>query len=224
MAVKATITARDLKKHRVALQTSGWLSNLFHRMRRDKAAKVTPHKVIRALNAAEVSFVLMGTHGVVGWRSESRSTHDVDVLIEARHHRKAIKAIRQAFPMFPVEDNPVVTRFTDPAINEVVIDLMKPCADILLAAFEFNVPIGRTHRIPDLEMALASKFAAMVSPNRRPDKKLIDAGDFVNIVITNRKDIDLNKLAGLANRVYSDGGAEILQLIKDIDAGRQIKL
>ena len=39
---------------------------------------------------------------------------------------------------------------------------------------DYSVQVGKSHRVPDLEMALALKFAAMDSPNRRLNKKLLD--------------------------------------------------
>ena len=54
----------------------------------------------------------------------------------------------------------------------------------------------RKYRIPTLEFALAMKFAAMVSPNRRPIKKRQDGVDFGNMVLANPV-IDLKKLANL---------------------------
>src|SRR5262249_24923722 len=99
-----------------------------------------------------------------------------------------------------------------------------PTQVVYQIVFRYTIPVGDTHRIPDLEMALASKFAVMVSPNRAPDKELIDAGDFVNVVQHNRDQIDLPKLKKLGDKVYPDGGAEMMRLIEDIDAGRPIRL
>jgi hypothetical protein len=71
-------------------------------------------------------------------------------------------------------------------------------------------------------MALASKFAAMVSPYREYDKKLIDGGDFVNIVKHRHPQIKVAKLKRLAEKVYAGGGAEIARMVDDIKAGRPI--
>jgi hypothetical protein len=90
--------------------------------------------------------------------------------------------------------------------------------------FGHTITVGETHEIPKLEMALASKFAAMVSPNCRPDKKYIDIGDFINVVMHNRIELDLPKLKRLGDKVFPNGGDEMLQVIADIDAGRNIKI
>jgi hypothetical protein len=164
----------------------------------------------------------MGTFAVNGYRDEARATQDFYVLVRTQDHDKAVKAIRTRFPKFLVEDFPVVTRFRDPVNSKPVIDLMKPLNDALQAVFKNSVAVGRSHRIPNLEMALVSKFAAMVSPYREQSKKLLDAADFVNMVINNLASIDAKKLKKLADLVYADGGIEILGLLADIKAGRRI--
>jgi hypothetical protein len=210
--------------HLEALRISSELTCTFRRMKQRNEAMITPQGVIDVLVKAGVKCVLMGTYGITGWRSEPRATQDVDVLVTKRDIRKAVRALREAFPDLSVSDTPVVTRFVDPAAGLPVIDVMKPTQPIYQIAMRYTLPIGNTHRIPDLEMALISKFAAMVSPNRRSDKKLIDAGDFINIVQHNRENINVPKLKRLADKVYSNGGAEMVRLIADIDAGRTIQV
>jgi hypothetical protein len=209
--------------HNQALAISSRLTAYFRQTQQPMAVQVTPERVIEALHRVGVNPVLMGTYGISGWRSEPRATQDVDVLVTKREIPKAGRALREGFPSLSVSDTPVVMRFVDPATSLPVIDLMKPTQRIYQVVFRHTLPVGETHRIPNLEMALISKFAAMVSPNRRQNKKLIDGGDFVDIVIHNRTKIDLNKLQRLADKVYANGGAEMVQLIADIDAGRRIQ-
>jgi hypothetical protein len=90
--------------------------------------------------------------------------------------------------------------------------------------FRHTIAVGKTHRIPTLEMALVSKFLAMNGPTRRPDKRLIDAGDFTNLVLHNRNVIDLKKLKQLGDKALPRGGSGILRLIEEIDAGRTIQV
>jgi len=189
------------------------------------AMQIKPIDVIEVLNKAGVKFVLMGAHAMAGWlRGEARSTMDVDVLVRKQHHKKAVQAVREAFPHLVVDDNPVVTRFKDPAIDAVVIDLMKPKHDIHAAVFENTVAVEKTHMIPSLEMALASKFAAMVSPNRLMKKKYLDAADFSTIADANRERIDRDKARTLGELVYEGGGNDLVSLIEDALAGRVLKL
>jgi hypothetical protein len=216
--------SRNVRNHLEALRTSSELTQTYRRMYRPMAAKVTPLGVIAVLNGVGIRCVLMGTHGIGGWRSQARATQDVDVLVTKKEVRKAVRALKEAYPKLAVNDLPVVARFIDPATGKPVIDVMKPTQAVYQIVFRHTIPVGDTHRIPDLEMALASKFAAMVSPNRAPEKKMIDGGDFIDIVRHNRNAIDLGKLKRLAGKVYPNGGAEIMVMMNDIDAGRTIQL
>ncbi len=166
----------------------------------------------------------MGTHGLGGWRSEARATQDVDVLVRKKDIRKAVRALAAAYPDLTIADFPVVTRFIDPATQKAVIDVMKPTQDVFRLVFRHTIAVADTHEIPELEMALVSKFAAMVSPRRDVAKKFVDIGDFIDVVRHNRDDLDLRKLKRLADRVYPTGGGEIMQLVDDILAGRPIQL
>ena len=211
--------------HLQALQLSSMLTARWYRMGRfPDATMYDPETVIRVLNKAKIKFVLMGTHGIVGWRSETRSTHDVDVLVAWKDYQKAVRVIHTAFPELEMADWKVVTRFKDQVTGNIVIDVMKPADDLFRVAFRYTVAVKRSHQIPDLEMAIAAKFAAMISPRREQRKKFVDANDFIDMVDHNQDVIDLGKLKRLADKVYKGGGAEILKMVADIKAGRQIKI
>ena len=184
---------------------------------------VAPADVIAVLNDAGVRFMLMGNYGITGWRGEARATEDVDILVRSRDHRKAMRAIGAAFPQLQMTDFPVVTRFLDPITAIPLIDLMKPHQPLFKVAFRQAVLDVGGYLIPNLEFALACKFAAMVSPNRLERKKYLDAADFMTMVEKNPSAIRLARLKRLGERVYPGGGAEILQLVEDAKAGRRIE-
>lgn len=165
----------------------------------------------------------MGNHGIGGYRSRPRATEDVDVLVVLRDHAKAVEAIRGAYPELEVLEPTGMTRFRDTVTGNVVIDVMKPVMPIYEAAFRNTVLVGRSHRIPDLEMALASKYAAMISPLRDDDKRLVDGADFVNIVKRHGADIDLAKLKRLADKVYRGRSKEIERFVDTVRAGRRLR-
>ncbi|MBI3409284.1 MAG: hypothetical protein HY040_13135 [Planctomycetes bacterium] len=214
----------DGLRHADALRDSIRLTQTFYRMYRSGQRMITPEEIIAVLNDAGVKFVLMGTYGVGGWRSEPRATDDVDFLIQKSSHTRAIEAIQKAFPTLKMLDQTVVTRFVDPTTKRVVIDLMKPYEAIYRAVFKNAVPAGHTHRIPDLEMALVTKFAAMISSNRPAKKRQIDAGDFSDIVQENAGIIDMAKLRRLANLVSKGAAKKITEFIEDAKAGRILRL
>ena len=212
------------REHLQALHVGSEVTRWFRQEREPNVVHVTPERVLAALHRAGINPVLMGTHGLNGYREEARATQDVDVLVTKKDVRKAVRVLEEAFPYLEVIDSAAVARFLDPVTQKVVIDVMKPTSQAMQVVFRHTVPIGKTHRIPDLEMALVSKFVAMVSPNRRKPKKLLDAADFAAIVTYNKDAIDLEKLKRLAAKVHPGGGAKIVQLAQDIWAGRELRL
>lgn len=211
-------------KHLQAMRASSDITRTLRRMYWPEALMITPAKLIGVLNRAGVSFVLMGNYGMTGWRGEERATQVVDVLVRKSHLRKAEKAIRKAFPKLEAEDFPAVTRFLEPATGKVLIDMMKPIDPIYRAVFKYTIAVGKTHRIPDLEMALVCKFAAMISPGRLKSKKQTDAGDFIEMVKHNYQAIDLDKLRLLGEIVYAGGGREVAEYVDAAQHDRDFKI
>jgi len=215
--------SRRQRNHERALATSSVLTGYYRDMYRPGMSMVSPKKVIRLLNDAKVRFVLMGTHGLSGWRSLPRATQDVDVLVAKRDHTKAVRVLREGFPKLVVEEGVIVTRFKDPQTDEPRIDLMRPLQKVYQIVFRHTEKMG-TYLVPDLEMALISKFAAMVSPHRTKPRKIQDVADFADMVTHNQKTIDMAKVTRLAEQVSAGGKKEIVQLIDDILAGRPIQV
>lgn len=187
---------------------------------------VSPLDVIRILNRERVSFVLVGLHGLSGWMNEPRGTEDVDVVVALRQIKKATRGLHTAFPHLVVEDHEVVVRFRDPERNKVVIDLMKPVQTLYRETFKHVHEVsakGERYRIPSLEMALAMKFGAMLSPNRADEDKFQDAHDFIRMVKTN-KDIDVPRLGELGELVFGGGGARLTEMVRQVKAGERLVL
>ncbi|KAF0245988.1 MAG: hypothetical protein FD180_1131 [Planctomycetota bacterium] len=145
--------------------------------------------------------------------------------IAARAHRRAVRAIRQAFPELVVKDLEVVTLFLDPAAGDaVVIDLKKPKDRLLKTVFENSLPVkieGQSARIPDLEMAAALKFAAMVGVYRAMPDKMQDAADFARIVAAHPR-LRVERLMRLAGLVYAGGGSEVRRLVESVRQGKPL--
>ena len=213
--------ATALNIHAITLADSAALSR--HYMPRS----ILPTDVIRVLNKSKISFVLIGAHGAFGWMKveEARITKDIELLIAEKHQKKALKALLEEFPHLEPIDLPPVTRLKDPKTGQIVIDLMKP-TELYRAAFKHTHTVlsGKLkYRVPSLEMALAMKFAAMVSPNREDVKKIVDSHDFIVMVRAN-PELDLEKLKMLGDLVYSEGGQEILELVRRVRAGETLIL
>lgn len=185
---------------------------------------LSPLDVIRVLNRGKVSFVLVGAYGLAGYRSQARATEDV--VVAARQVAKAVRALTKAFPHLEPDDAEVVVRLRDKETREVAIDVMKPLQPPYHVIFKHAKKVladKETYRIPTLEMALACKFAPMISLMRMDEKKLQDAADFIDIVKKNA-DIDLARLEELGDMVYNGGGKEILELVRRVRAGEKLEL
>jgi hypothetical protein len=188
---------------------------------------ILPLEVVKVLQKAKIPFILAGAHGIFGWMgvNEARPTKDVDVIVAARYHRKAVQRLIEAFPSLEAVDLEVVTRLRRSGSDDILIDVMKPTA-LYREAFKHThtVTSGKlSYRVPALEMALAMKFGPMVSGTREDVKKLIDSADFIRMVRANQE-IDLELLRRLGDLVYKGGGTEILELVRRVRNGETLIL
>jgi hypothetical protein len=188
---------------------------------------ISPLDVIAVLNNNRISFVLVGAYGLAGWTKKPRATEDVDVIVAPRQHKKAVRELLATFPHLEADEQEVVTRLRDRETRDVAIDVIKP-NQLYRSAFKpghtERVRSGsQEYRVPSLEMALAMKFAPMISLVRADPDKLQDAADFSRIVLANLE-IDLDKLAELGDLVYSGDGKEILELVRRVRAGEKLDL
>ena len=155
-----------------------------------------------------------------------RATDDVDLVIAARHHKKAVKALVAAFANLEIDDHPAVTRLRDRGTKKVAIDIIKPNQQLFRDALKHTHTVtaeGQTYKIPSLEMALTMKFAAIISPHRQDRDKYLDAHDFMYIVDSNPI-IDLDRLAALGDLVYPGGGNEIVEKVRQVRAKERLNL
>jgi hypothetical protein len=96
-----------------------------------------------------------------------------------------------------------------------VIDLMFPWGSFQETILREYVVVDQEtqHRIPRLEAALVSKYAAMVSEDRDRADREQDAGDFRRMVRANRERIDCDVVRQLGDELWEGGGNEILQFL-----------
>ncbi len=206
--------------HVRSLETSTTLSSYY------MPHTIVPLDVISVLNAAGVNFMLVGAHGIGGWMDKPRATQDVDVIVATRHYKKSIKALLEAFSHLEADDHDVVTQLRDRETQKVAVDVMKQNQQLYRVALKHTHTVtsaGQTYKIPSLEMALAMKFAPMISLHRADIDKYQDAHDFGRMVLSN-PDIDLEKLALLGELVYSGGGQEIVEKVRQVRAGEKLNL
>lgn len=209
--------------HASGVRTSTRLTRQIKRTHRKQAMDITPQDVIDVLVAADIKgWVLMGLHGYVGYLPEPRATQDVDVMVPYGQRKRAVKAIRGAWPELLVRELSQVVRFVDPQDRysdgkpKPVIDLMLPWGSYQETILKEYVVIDEEtqHRIPRLEAALVSKYASMISQHRDRDKKEQDAVDFRRMVRANQEHVNLGDLRRLADEVWDGGGDEIEQFLE----------
>jgi hypothetical protein len=209
--------------HSYAIRKSAWLTSEFRRQYRKGAMDITPQDVIDALNDGGVKdWVLMGLHGYVGYMPEPRATQDVDVMVGYTSRARAKKAILTRWPALVIRELSQVTRFADPADVDAtgkpkqVIDLMHPYSPFQeLILKEYVVVDAKTkHRLPTIEAALVSKYAAIVSPFRERQRKEYDAGDFRRLVSANVDKIREPDLRRLAALVWENGADDVMHFVE----------
>ena len=181
-----------------------------------------PQQLIDVINAAGVKrWVLMGLYGYVGYLAMPRATQDVDILVGENELEKTIAAIVARWPALQTDRQTVVVRFRDPGEIAItgemkqVIDIMLPSNDCYRAILSkyHRIDEATGHRIPIIEAACASKFAALVSPYREFEKKAYDGADLRSIMLPNKDTLDRGLLKQLGDLVYPDGGKELLEFL-----------
>lgn len=135
---------------------------------------------------------------------------------------RAVRAISRSRPQLIVDPQEVVFRFRDP--GEVAVDgEMKQVIEVMLPSNDCYLTILRgyhrvdsvtKHRLPTIEAAFASKFAALVSPYRELARKAYDGADLRSIMAPNYETLDRDLLKVLGDLVYPDGGNEILEFLE----------
>lgn len=207
--------------HDRGVRSSVRLTQMF-RQQKGILMEVTPQQVTKCLSDALVQpWALMGLHGYVGYLPRPRATQDVDVLVTYDDRELATAAIHVRWPELQILEYEQVVRFMDP--NELdgdgkpmpVIDLMMPWSKFQETILEKYIYLDEEtgHWLPTLEAAIVSKYAPLISPNRKIERKDLDAGDFRSIVKANAKKIDEHIVRELANQVWDGGGDEVVEFI-----------
>jgi len=233
-AWEAMKAARRTISHRDAVRESAFLSLQWHNMwGRRTTIPVDLRKLLQTLNEKKIPFVLTGAQAIGGWTGRPRATQDVDILVKGgRNLTRAVNAIKALYPELEVRVFAGVSAFFVPGEKDSVIDVTYPHRPDLAETLAHPVWVedrGLRYRIPALEAALANKYGAMLTPTRNLGKRMIDVGDFTNMVLHSldegQKPIDLGKLAALGEKVWPGGGGEeILRLVDLVKAGRSFNL
>lgn len=173
------------------------------------------HKLFGLLASSGVEFVLVGGHAISPYTGKPRTTKDVDIV--SANPEEIVQLISSSFDEIEVNDVGVAIRIKKD--GEEFLDIIKPEGGNVfyrnaLSNSTTATILANQVKIPTLEMMIASKFAAMVSPYRDRADKMQDMTDLMRMV--KRNEVDKEKLAELANDVYPGGANEIMQIVQDI--------
>jgi hypothetical protein len=186
-------------------------------------------RILEALTAKKVPFVLTGAHGISSWTGQPRATHDVDILVKSgRNYARAVSVIRELYPQLEERRFAGLTAFFPPGEKRSVIEVIYPIRPDNAEALRTGIWVeerNQRYRIPTLEAALANKYGAMLTPTRDMVKRGQDAVDFAAMVKHSldegRQPIDLATLEALGEMVWPGGGGkEILRLVEEVKAGK----
>ena len=157
-----------------------------------------------------------------------RATQDVDVMVPYSEKKLATNAICEAWPALEVTEVSQVVRFRDP--DDLDSDgNPKPVIDIMLPWGEYQETILSDHvvideatgdRIPTIEAAIVSKYAAIISPHREIENREYDSGDLRRLVKANYAEIDQHVLEKLAGQVWEHGSEDIRRFVQRALAGQ----
>src|SRR5579884_818256 len=202
-AWQAAKASRRNIDHNDAVQESFFLQKQFRRLwsSRMAASPVDLNDILRILIRKKVPFVLTGAHAIGGWTGRPRDTYDVDILVKGgRNYVRAVNAMKALYPQLEVREFPGLMGFFIPGEKESVIDVIYPHRADLQETLAHPIwtedkALGLRYRVPTLEAALASKYAAMLNPTREIGKRLLDSVDFRWMVLHSmdegRQPIDL---------------------------------
>jgi hypothetical protein len=208
--------------HAYGLHKSSMLTSDYRKRLRRGMVDVKPEEVVECMISAGIkNWCLMGLHGYVGYLPMPRATQDVDVMVPYSQKQRAAKAVGDRWPMLTRVDLSQVVRFLDSSDLDPEGNA-KPVVDVMLPWGKFQETILEKYvivddetgsRYPTVEAALASKYAALVSPHRSREKKEQDAVDFRRIVRANHQRLNHESLCELGDQVWERGGTEILRFI-----------
>jgi hypothetical protein len=202
-------------------------------MKKKLPAKIDLYRILRTLTDKKIPFVLTGAHALGGWTGEPRATKDIDILVKpGRNQARAVNAIRDLYPHLEIREALRIVRFHLPGEKWAVIDVTIPFRRDIEETLAHPVWVeerGLRYRIPSLECALANKYGAMLTLERRLEKRHQDIADFMKMVRLSMEEghepIDLPRLHGLGQMVWSEGGGnEVLGLVEKVKHGEDIHL
>jgi len=155
--------------------------------------------VARVLNAARLSYTLIGAYAVNPYSGQPRATRDVDVVAEKP--AEARNVLLAAFPSLKDISHPDEDAYALGRGRRPDIDVLHPVGIFAIALKHRRrvlLPDRVYASIPTLEAMLVLKFLAMTAKKRAEELQLQDRADFIRMVKQAAR-TDLAKVTAIAS-------------------------
>jgi hypothetical protein len=168
----------------------------------------------------DILLVLVGANAVNVYSGRPRASQDVDFVCDKPD--RLIALIKKVLTNYKLKIKESAAVFKISKDNQEFVDIIKPDNDLL------RTTLSRTRRvqgfyIPIIEVLVALKYAAMISPYRQEADQLQDAADFIRVIKNNPR-LDAEKTAEYASSIHETAADEIKRFIADVRAGKRLRI
>jgi len=158
--------------------------------------------VARVLNAARLTYTVIGAYAVNPYSGQPRATRDVDVVAEKPEQARDV--LLAAFPALRDISHPDENAYALGRSRRTDIDVLHPVGIFAIALKHRRrvlLPDKVYASIPTLEAMLVLKFLAMNARKRDEEARLQDRADFIRMVkqASQAKRIDLAQVTAIAS-------------------------
>lgn len=174
-------------------------------------SQVEISRVVEVFESNKAKWVLVGAHAV-NVLTEPRTTADHDFIVDARKLKAIVRNLTAAFGALDVADIGVALRLT--AID---VDLIRSTGHPLYQEALRSAQIVGEWKVPRVEVLIALKFLAAISPYRSRGKKIRDISDIGELFEhLGSENIDCEAAARLGELAYPGGERELRSLLDKI--------
>jgi hypothetical protein len=167
-----------------------------------------------------IILVLVGANAVNIYSGKPRTSQDVDFICDKP--QKLIALIKKVLANYRLKIKESAAVFRINKDGQEFMDIIKPYNDLLKMALLKTKRVQGFY-IPIIEIVVALKYAAMISPHRQQDDQLQDAVDFARI-IRNNPALNIEKTAKYASSVHETSADEIKRFIADVRASKRLQI
>ncbi|HMP59501.1 MAG TPA: hypothetical protein PKD86_09130 [Gemmatales bacterium] len=173
--------------------------------------------VLRLFAKKKIECVLIGSLGLVDWLGAPRVTAELDLVVQPRQRKRAVKLLHEAYPHLRLADQEWGALFQDLANHKVKIKVLPPTSFLanIFSQTRKRTVAGVPFLIPNAEMAVVLAFAALLNPQRPDHEKEQEQADFVAMVKANKK-LTETKLTRLCDALSPGLGAPLVKLVRSV--------